>query len=332
MNILILGAGGNVSQGIIRTILNSGLKCKLITACVSERAFGFYMSNKSYISPYANDANFIPWLIEICNKEAIEIILTGVEENIEKIAQNIEILNKKTNAIFISSTPEQLKIGNDKLLTAQWLKNNQCNFPSYADLSNKEKVAELIKKEGFPLIAKPRKGKGSNGVIIINNKKELNKISNLKNYVLQKYLGDEDNEYTVACYYDKYNKFKDMIIMKRRLENGTTIEAESVFNQEIYDECKKICEKFKPIGPLNIQLRVHNSKPVCFELNVRFSGTTPIRALLGYNDLEALIKEYVLNQSIDNCFNIKKGKVIRYLTEQYVHLVSINKFNDEVCL
>lgn len=317
MNILILGAGGNVSQGLIRTLLASGLNYKLIGACVSKHALGFYLSDKSYISPYAKDKEFIPWLINICNKENIEIILTGVEENIEKTAENIELLNKNTGAVFISSTPDLLKIGNDKLLTAQWLKNNQCNYPLYAEFTDKEEVEKLVKNNGFPLIAKPRKGKGSQGIIFVNDKEELNKIPTCQNYVLQQYLGNEENEYTVACYCDKYDNFKEMIIMKRRLENGTTVIVESVFDKEIYGECKKICEKFKPKGPLNIQLRIHNAKPVCFELNVRFSGTTPMRALLGYKDLEALIKEYVLNQPIEDCFNVKKGKVIRHLTERF---------------
>lgn len=318
INILVLGVGGNVSQGIVKAIRMSNLNCKILGACVSEDAPGLYMCDKAYISPYASSIDFIEWLIKICNSEKIDLIMTGVEEIIFTIAKNITDIEKKTNAIFVSSTLEKLRIGQDKLLTCEWLKKNGLNYPEFVPSKNFKLAESLFLYKGFPLIGKPRDGKGSNGIMIINNIEELKAVSDLDNYVIQEYIGNESSEYTIGCYCDIKGNLVDIIIMHRILKQGTTHKATVVYDEVIYNEAKKICELFKPTGPLNIQLRLDKeSRPVCFELNVRFSGTTPMRAKFGYRDVEAQIYEYILNKDIQNLFNIKTGTAYRYLDEVY---------------
>lgn len=319
INILVLGVGGNVSQGILKAINLSGIECRVLGACVTPDAVGFYWCDTSYISPYANEENFIPWLVDICNKERIDLVLTGVEENIFEIQKSINALKEKTNAKFIFSDTDKLEIGKDKLKTCVWLKENNCNYPEYCESKNLDKAKKLAEKTGFPLIAKPRNGKGSQGLVKVNNYSELKDICLHENYVIQECIGNENTEYTVGCYCDKNGNIKEIIIMHRYLKDGTTWKAEVVENYKIRDQAIKICKAFKPSGPLNIQLRINEKgEPVTFELNVRFSGTTPMRAHFGYNDVKAMIKEYVLNENIDDCFNIKKGTAYRYTNEMYV--------------
>lgn len=316
INVLVLGVGGNVSQGILTAIKSSSLDCHIVGACISEESLGLYYCDTAYIAPYANDPWFVDWVIDICNNEKIDIIFSGVEENIMALETNRQLLESKTNAVFISSPKEHLDIGLNKYKTAKWLQENGCNFPKSADISNRAELEKLVKEVGYPLIAKPTFGKGSQGVLIIHSQDDLKQVKQ-KDYCIQEYLGDEKSEYTVACYVDKKGKSHQMLIMHRYLKHGTTFMAEIVQEETIRKECERICERFKPIGPLNIQLRMHKGKPVCFELNVRFSGTTPIRARWGYNDVEAMIREYVLDEPV--VFNPQKeGKVYRYYNEAFI--------------
>lgn len=319
INVLLLGVGGNVSLGILKALRMSHLPYNIVGACISKESVGLYLCDRAYISPYADEDTFIPWLIDICNDEKIDIILTGVEEIIFCLGSNLEYLQKNTNAKFICSDLEKLKVGQDKYLTCEWLKDNACNYPLYALTEDEKGIQKLVAQSGFPLIAKPRIGKGAKGVIFINNHEELNECIKLKNYVIEEVVGTMDSEYTVGCYCDKSGKLVDVIIMKRVLKDGTTYKAEVVDDLQIKAEAEKICEAFKPRGPLNIQLRINSEgKPVCFELNVRFSGTTPMRAYYGYNDVEALIKEYVLDEDINQSFAVSKGVSYRYLNEIYI--------------
>lgn len=324
--VLVLGVGGNVSQGIVKALRSCANKVTIIGACISEDSAGLYMCDMAYISPFANDARFIPWLFNVCKKEKVNMIFTGVEEIIDAIQPSADQLYRQTGSIFVASDIKQLQITRDKLLTCEWLKLNNLHYPGFCDLSNSCEVLSLTRKYGFPLIAKPRNGKGSQGIVIVYNQEDLDNIKNFENYVLQQYIGNKTDEYTVACYCDKTGKFINLIILYRELFQGTTFKAEVVENKVIFEEAKKICEMFVPKGPLNIQLRLDsNENPVCFELNARFSGTTPIRANFGFNDVEAGIKEYVYKEDISNFFNITYGTAYRYWNEIYVDKQIQNK-------
>lgn len=343
VNVLVLGVGGNVSQGIIKAIAESEIDCRVIGACVSSESFGLYFCDTAYLCPYAESKEFIPWLIDVCNKEKIDIVFTGVEENILEIAKNIEKFSNETKAIFKCTPYEKLQIGQDKFRTVEWLRENGCNYPKYALSTDKVKIDTLLKTVGYPLIAKPIKGKGSVGIIKINNDEDLLKAADSDDYIIQEYIGDENAEFTVGCYRNSSGKVLKPIIMHRELKYGTTFKAQIIENKLIEDESIKICEKFKPVGPLNIQLRLDaDNRPVCFELNVRFSGTTPMRAHFGFNDVEAMIKEYVFDENISNEFEVRKGLAYRYINEMYINdniqevlikdriIKNINDYNIEI--
>lgn len=319
VRVLVLGVGGNVSQGIIKALRGSGLNITLIGACISSSSAGLYLCDAAYIAPYANAEGFVPWLTELCNKEHIDIVLTGVEENINAIMKHYDVFQAGTKAVFQAVPYHKLVIGQDKYLTCEWLREHGCNYPDYCLLSDKEAVEALVERVGFPLIAKPRSGKSSIGVVKVTTPEELQALADRENYVLQECVGTGGDEYTVGCYCDKNNRFRGAVIMHRRLVNGSTDFARIVENEAIVHEVEKICREFQPVGPLNVQLRLDkNNRPVCFELNVRFSGSTPMRAHFGYEDVKAMIKEYVLDEPIDDCFHIRKGEAYRYVNEIYM--------------
>lgn len=319
INVLVLGVGGNVSQGICKALRNSDLNCHIIGACIAPTSVGLYFCDEAIICPYANDNEFLPWLIEICGKMKVNVVLTGVEENIIAIMREYDVFSTSTKAKFIAADYDMLMIGQDKLSTCEWLKSNNCNYPRYCKSGDCDELIEFASQVGFPMIAKPRKGKGSSGILMINNIEELKRNYNLDNYVFQEYIGSEDEEYTVGSYTDKNNNIMPLIIMKRMLNNGGTSYAKVINNSVIYDEALKICKCFNSKGPLNIQMRLDkNGRPVCFELNVRFSGTTPIRANFGFKDVEALILEYIMNEPIDDKFVIIEGECYRYINEIYL--------------
>lgn len=315
INILILGIGGNVSQGILTAVRLSGIPCRIVGACISPNSTGLNLCDAAHVSPYAHEPNFIGWVVDICNQEKIDIILTGVEEIILALETSRTKWEKETDTIFISSDLKILKIGGDKLLTAQWLKDNGLNYPLSADNENSASIETLINQCGFPLFAKPKNGKGSRGIFKIKSRGDFDLVP-AKDYCIQAYLGDDTREYTVGCYVDRTGIIQDLIVMRRKLENGTTVRAEIVQEELIRAECIRICAALKPKGPLNIQLRMHSGVPVCFELNVRFSGTAPMRAKLGYKDVEALIREYVYNDEIYTLLKpAKKGIAYRVGSE-----------------
>jgi carbamoyl-phosphate synthase large subunit len=165
LNVMVLGVGGNVSQGILKALALSKVPCRVIGACISSLSFGLYTVDQAYISPPASDPAFQDWLIRLCRTEQVHAILSGVEPVLTVLAEAAGTIHAETGAVCIVSTPECLAVGNDKLLTTQWLGKNGFSFPKSVDAANSEGVDSLVRESGYPLIAKPRCGRGAQGVL-----------------------------------------------------------------------------------------------------------------------------------------------------------------------
>lgn len=324
---LVLGVGGNVSQGIVKALRSVNMEITVIGACISKESIGLYVCDKAYVSPYANDSSFIDWYITTCNTEKIDIAFTGVEEIIDTLLKNRNYIDNSCSTKFIYPNKLSWDVGGDKYLTCDWLMKNGCNYPKFAASNNKLEVEKFLKDMSYPFIAKPRSGKGSKGVFIIHNENELKPILSYDNYVLEECIGTKEQEYTVGCYCDKNSKLMGVIIMRRTLKNGTTSMCEIVNNKFIEKEVRSIVDKIKPIGPINFQMRLANDRAVCFEINVRYSGTTAIRNHFGFKDIEAGIKEYLLGQDINDCFNYTFGSAMRLDDEIYFDKSLTDLFN-----
>jgi carbamoyl-phosphate synthase large subunit len=328
MNVLVLGVGGHVSQGILKALARSSLPIRTVGACISPLARGLYMTDRAYVSPLASDDGFVDWLINTCRAEDIQAIFSGVEPNLAVMSDQAEKIRSQTGAVCIVSRPEVLAVGGDKLKTCQWLESKGFNFPRYADCANPEAVQQLVSECGYPLIAKPRRGRGSVGVIEINNSVGLQYALSQPAYILQELLGNGDSEYTVGCFSDKENRLRGIIAMRRALYGGTTCRAEVVALPEVLSETTRIVEALKPTGPANVQFRVVEGRPVCFEINVRFSGTTSLRADLGWNDVDAALKHFVLGQPAQDLPTVTNGLALRYWDEVYIDPSAVAQLTD----
>jgi carbamoyl-phosphate synthase large subunit len=136
-------------------------------------------------------------------------------------------------------------------------------------------------------------------------------------YVIQEFLREEDQEYTCCVF-----KTPDMgepysIALKRKLLNGTTISAEVVFDDLLSGLCEEISCRFPMEGSLNVQVRKKNDIPYVFEINPRYSSTSYIRAICGFNDVEMGI-QFILGRQIPDKLRIDKRKIIRYWEEHCI--------------
>jgi carbamoyl-phosphate synthase large subunit len=324
LTVLVLGVGGNVSQGILKALALSSLRCRVIGACIDPMAFGLYTVNHAFVSPRADDPNFLEWLIAICRAEGVQAILSGVEPVLTVLARWAEEVRNRTGAIVIVSDPSRMAIGDDKLLTCQWLESHGFNFPRYAPSEDKLALEKLVDGCRYPLIAKPRVGKGARGIFEVTNPVDLAYVSNLPNYIVQEYIGNSSSEYTAGCFCDRNGEVRGTLVMRRELLEGTTYRAVVGEYPEVREEAACIAAALQPLGPCNVQIRMSSDRPVCFEINVRFSGTTPLRARLGFNDVEACLRHYVLGEPASDLPVVTHGVILRYWNEMYVDRKAFN--------
>ena len=124
LNIMVTAAGSAIAQGIMKSLKMSSLDFGLITTDTHPYAAGLYRGKAGYIVPLACDPNFIDEIIKICNKENIDCIFIGTDYELLKFAENKKRIEKETNAKVVVSSPEIIKIADDKWLTHKFLVEN----------------------------------------------------------------------------------------------------------------------------------------------------------------------------------------------------------------
>ena len=317
INVLVLGVGGNVSQGILKALALSELPTRVVGACVTPRAAGLFGVESAYVSPLASDPSFPGWLLETCARERIHAVLSGVEPVLERLAPLAAELRDATGAVAVVSDADALATGLDKLRTAAWLAERGLNSAPTAGADDDEAVAKLVEAHGFPLLVKPRRGKGSRGVVVVTDAPGLEHARGGGDLIVQEYLGDAESEYTVGCFVDRDGALRGSLAMRRGLGEGTTVWAEAGRFPEVRAEAERVATELRPMGPVNVQLRIHERRPTTFEVNVRFSGTTPIRARFGFNDVEAALRHFVLGEDPVDLPDVTAGFAVRYWNEIY---------------
>jgi len=323
LTVLVLAVGGNVGQGILKALARSGRDCRVIGADIRADQMGLFTVDCAYVSPWASDDAFLPWLTETCIKESVSLILCGCEPILMVLSKHRAQIERETGSVCIVSNFDVMETGDDKLQTCRWLAANGFHHPKFADTRNREAVGVLLESTGYPLIGKPRRGGGSHGLYLVEDADDLEYLCRKQDYLLQEYVGTEEDEYTVGCFVDSKGALATSCVMRRDLLDGTTYRAVLGEFPDVRAEAERIVAALQPLGPCNVQLRMTDAGPVCFEINPRFSGTAPIRAYYGYNEVDAVIGHFVLGEAVA-LPRVTEGVALRYWNELYVEPGTVN--------
>jgi len=326
MKVLVTGAGALLGQGIIRSLKKSSLSnLKIIAADPNPFSAGLYWCDKKYKIPMAKADDYMDKIDSLLTEEKPDIVMIGTDVELEIFAENKKRLEEKHNTKILVSPTEIIKIADDKYLTALFLKEKNFPYP-YSGLA--DEADAVIKKVGFPLIVKPRVGGRSIGVSKVNNKEQLTyALSQVENPVIQECVGSDDAEYTAGVlYFD--GVVHGSIIMKRELRDGNTYIATVVEDEKLTSKLNEITSALKPYGPVNFQFRIdREDNLMIFEINGRFSGTTPLRALAGFNEVEMSIN-HLLGSSEKNDVKIKKLTFLRHWEETIIDESNLEDVRD----
>ena len=140
-------------------------------------------------------------------------------------------------------------------------------------------------------------------------------LSGRSGLVVQEHLSGE--EFSVGCVCDADGAVQGSFAMRREVRHGTTFVAEAAPFREVSEYAERIARALHPSGPVNVQLRVVDGEPVAFELNVRFSGTTPMRVRFGFDEVGACLRHFVLGEEL-RVEPGSHGTVLRYWNELYL--------------
>ena len=324
LTVMVTGAGALLGQGVLRCLRMAQRPIRVITADPDYRAAGHWLGDFAVNIPMADDPEYLKSVEIILDREQVDILLIGTDVELPIFSEEKAYLAAKYGTKVVVSSPRVVEIANDKLMTSLFLEGAGFPFALSVSADNRTAIAELVRTIGFPLIAKPKQGARSVGVFVVNSPAELSHVIGRTDLVVQELLPDIEGEYTAGCLVVK-QKCAASVVLRRDLRDGNTYRAYADTSRRFDGEISAIAERLDCDGPCNFQFRIKNGRPIVFEIHARFSGTTPIRAMFGFNEVIAIVDYLNIGVPIPEV-TIKEGAVFRAWSDIYVDALQLENF------
>lgn len=311
--ILVSGVSGIIGYGILRSLRQSHPNCRLVGISVYERTAARALCDIYEVGPRTDDKRYLTWLIERINHWNVSIVIPGIEADVFFWNEHREVI-EAAGAIALLNNPELIRLCSDKWLFYQRLIENNTPYAIPTSLEYDEMLG------GFPLLAKPRSGSGSKGIVQIESRKclEAQLAVSERRIMYQPIIGRPDKEYTCSAMFDMNSRLCAFITMRRTLSSaGFTETAEPMELPAMATVLVELSEIFKPVGPTNFQVRIDREQIKLLEINPRISSATSIRAAFGYNE-SAMAVDLFLNGITPSQPKIMRGHAVRY-TEDMIY-------------
>lgn len=324
-NVLVTASGGIVAQGIIKclNIANKQKKSdttyKIIATDINAKAPGLYRADEGVLVPPVTATNYLKYIIKTCIEKKIKAIFIGSDEELLPLTSASQEIERKTGAIVLSNPIDVISKAGDKWKTFEYLKEN--GLPC-ADSALPQDQDRFLREYGFPIIVKPREGHGSLHFYIVHNINELDSAENAIRSagwrpLLQEYLKGDDSEFTTGVTISHDGKVMSSIAMNKTLKSGQTYKAFIDNYKSVRKSAEQVAVKIGAVGAINIQSKMINGKPKIFEINARFSATSPLRAVAGINEPDIVFRNLILGENIKTR-EYKKLVCMRYWNEVYI--------------
>jgi carbamoyl-phosphate synthase large subunit len=228
--------------------------------------------------PLATDPDYIPVLLEICQREQVNVLIPIVDPELLAVAENRDKFSN-IGVTAVISDAETVRICNDKYATFQFFRRHDIPFPETWLASEVTDLETLP----YPVFVKPRDGVSSRNAFCVDTPKELEQAKNrVPNLVIQEFL--EGEEYTTDIIADFAGRVF-AVVPRQRLQTkaGISYKGRTCNDKRLINWGKHIGEALNIRGPANIQCKVSGEKIAYFEVNPRFSGSLPLTIASGVN-------------------------------------------------
>lgn len=270
-----------------------------------DKSIAFKYADEKVISPLIYDENYIPFLLDYCKRNSINILISLFDIDLLMLARHKNQF-KEIGTKVIVSDPQIVEICNDKWKTYQFLINNGFHAP--ASFLNVNEVIEKIAdgELNYPIVVKPRFGCGSISVAIAYDEEDLVYLTKKANKeITTSYLKYESavteekviyqeclkgQEYGADIINDLNGVTQNVIVRKKiAMRSGETDIAELVDEPTIKETLVKLGSVTKHIANMDCDVFLVDGKPFVLEMNARFGGGYPFSHMGGCNLPQAIV-------------------------------------------
>ena len=332
--------GSGVGQSVIRSLRLSRLSLRTIGFGNSPYAFGAYECDARVHTRSIYDEGYVDDLIGSCRSQRVDLLIPGLDDELAVLARRRRDFESAGVQIVLADDP-LVAICRDKDRVRRDLAAVAGLFVrSYDPRNLQQELASGAAR--FPLIAKPRGGSASRGVRILMDASDLERIPH--HYVVQElavphrqdpnYAGffeqlrrgavPQVSEISIQLVHGRSGTFLGRMATHNRLQNGIPVEVLPIEDARVWAAVDRLVPSLVTLGlrgPLNLQGRLTDEGLKIFEMNPRFTGITGLRALLGFNEVEACVRDWLGIGTGSELLHIRQGRFgIRQVTDKAISI------------
>ncbi len=332
IKVLITGAGAPGIRGTLYSLKNNWDRRKIITIGVDMRedVVGKYLCNSFYKIPPANDQSFISTLLEICEKEEVDVVLPQVTDELPYLSRYKGQFEEIGVKVAVSEYTS-IELANNKYKLIQIARKVKVPAPKTFLVKSWSDLEKAVEKIGYPFVVKPAVSSGMRGfrivyesldkkLIFFNEKPDSTKITidelynilgeNFPELLVMEYLSGK--EYTVDVLSTKEDVYVVIPRSRDQIRTGITFAGTVEKRDDIIDYTKRLTKALALEFAHGFQFKEDNEgTPKIIESNPRIQGTMVLSTVAGANVIYGAVK-LALGEDIPE-FKVRWGtRLLRY--------------------
>jgi carbamoyl-phosphate synthase large subunit len=272
--------------------------------------------------------------LEVCKAEDIPFIIPGGEAPLSILGGVADRL-KQEGVSLIANEPRITELFTDKLKTFAELE--RLGFP--APRTVVARSVDDLETLPYPCVVKPATGSGGSSLVfLVQDPREARScLAHIalsgRESLVQEYVPEDEGEFTVGVLALPGGEIAGSIALKRLFHCKLSVALKSKaglissgYSQGLIDDFPEVRKTAEAIaratgctGPINVQGRVRRGTLLPFEINPRFSASTYLRALAGFNEIDLYLQS-VRTGTVQRPGPLRYGYYLRSLCETYVPL------------
>lgn len=340
IKILFTSAGRRVElmQAFHRAAEMINDKVMIYGADMSDSAPALAYCDKTEIVCRISDDNYIPLLLEICEREHIDALIPTIDTDLLILSEHKKDFAKIGTKVLVSD-PEFIRACRDKRNTAEFFVKCGLDTPNPTDDVDKY-------SDGYPCFIKPLDGSSSINAFRADSEEQLRGLAaKVPDYIIQPFVSGKEYTIDIFCGFDNEPIY---ITPRKRLavRSGEVLKSQMLMDEQMIEESKKLLSQFKAVGEITVQLirgrKVGDSedKDYYIEINPRYGGGAPLSIKAGaesplavFKLLQALKSQKKDADAIEDVSGINPGLPYDVKAEKCMDVESVyTRFDQSICV
>lgn len=319
VRVAVSGVGGGVGQAVLRALRLAAPDVWILGLDMNPRSAGLYLADAGYRLPPCTESDYVTQLLAALKKERILALIPGSDPELPVLARARDEIEEAGIRVIVGADVP-VDICRDKRISSEYFR--EVGFPFVRTVPVSEAV-RLADEVGYPLVVKPLGGSASRGVAVVFSRLELESYLGQPGYIVQEcafpfswsckpggvtaesvYCGDslrQEEEISIQVVYDHLGQHLGTFTSVNRLQSGVPIFVDPQRIPQVESVVEQMANALRDrglIGPCNLQCRLTKEGPKVFEINPRFTGITGVRAAMGFNAVEAVLRRVLFDASV----------------------------------